>query len=403
MVTRKRHRLVFVRLALAALGFHAGMTRALGAEHDLPGGLGLATSGTLSLTYDDNALLGRRGQFLDSPAQGENRRKELATRQAIDIEVARSLGVDTRASLTGRFDFAKIRSSDELAGWDASSGASIDIGLPSRTRLFPQVNVVYHREQPEWTFRTIEPAVRAVRTLESGLLMDVVYRYSIQDFARRGNGIPERKNSYGNVDFRGHRATLDLRQWLGRRLRLNVRGEAWTATYGGHISATLADYAGLSEGQERADRGGGVLGEVLHAPRSWLLLSAGVRYDRNDSNGNAFTFWDVRAIGSALLSLRERHSLFAQLDYGRYDFPNEHFDRRYANTRVDFRREVVALYRFAATERFKLEAVFRRIDAISSDCSSFNPLRDASGLPVYSRSYSCYGRTRMETSARWEF
>lgn len=389
-----------VRLAIATVLFASS---ALAATHDLSKGLDLTAAARMDLRYDDNALLGRRGQFLDAPGAPLGREDDVAAVQAVELEIARRLWRSSRLVLGSRFELARLRQTDELAGYDAGANLGFEQRFGPGAEIAPTVGLLYHREEPQWSHRTLEPGLRARYTLPSGLLAELRYRFTRQDFAGSADGTAEPKNSYANVDFRGHRAEIDLRQWFLHWLRLNIVGDFQAAEYAGNLNTNLADYAGLEAGTERSDVGAGATGAAAVLPWETLLLSVGSRYEVNRSNSDAFTFWAVHGLASALWTLHRGHALYADLDYGRYEFPDEQFDRRFTNTRLDLRRDVSAVYRFEPIEPLRVEIALRRIDNVSNDCAAFDPRRDAFGLPVYSRSYSCYGRTRVEASVRWEF
>ncbi|MEK6608778.1 MAG: hypothetical protein AABZ30_14050 [Myxococcota bacterium] len=389
-----------VRLAITTALFASG---ASAATHDLSGGLDLTAAARVGVLYDDNALLGRRGQFLDAPGAPRGREDDVAAVQAVELDLGRRLRRSSRVTLGSRFELAQLRQTDELAGYDVATSLGLEQRFGPGVELAPVFGLLYHREEPQWSHRTLEPGLRARYTFPSGLMAELRYRFTRQDFARAADGTAEPKNSYANVDFRGHRAEIDLRQWFLHWLRLNIASDFQAAEYAGNLNTNLADYAGLDAGTERKDVGAGATGAVAIVPWAPLLFSVGSRYEVNRSNSDAFTFGAIHGLASALWTLHRGHALYADLDYGRYAFPDEQFDRRFTNTRLDWRRDVSAVYRFEPIEPLRAEVAIRRIDSVSNDCAAFDPRRDAFGLPVYSRSYSCYGRTRVEASVRWEF
>ncbi|MBI2388555.1 MAG: hypothetical protein HYV09_02965 [Deltaproteobacteria bacterium] len=355
----------------------------------------------LTAAYDDNPLLGRRGQFLGS-LLGAKTPPDYAALPSTDARLDVRLGGHDRLRATGKYELARLRTTKELVGWDATAGVAYEKSFARADKLTPSVTFVHHREQPEWSFRAFETKVVGVYTLGGGVIVEGRWRWNTQSFGRYEGGRAPAKNSYANIDSRGHHFELELRHWASRRVRLRALHEVSTTAYDGNLSVTLADYAGLSAGVERHDIGSSSTVEIMAAPVHDLVLTFGARYEVNDSNSPAFLYRAVHALGTALVALGEGHAVYAQVGAGRYTFPENRFDRRYSNTRQDFRSDVALVYRWDASEHLRIELAVRRVDATSNDCASFSPERDPSGLPVYSRSYSCYARTRAEMSARWE-
>lgn len=394
------HRLLVVRLA--ALVWLLRESGAVAGELELPGGVRLVLGTRFALAYDDNALLGRRGQFLSSIG-GRGAQSDVATLLGVDLNASRALGEHDRLDFAGRFQANELREIQALAGYDAVARATLDHALDRRAHLVPEIKIVYHTESDDWTYRLVEPALRASYAFRSGPIVELRYHFIAQDFAHYASGQAQLKNSYANIDVRSHVVELDARLWHSSRLRTNVIADFMASDYGGNLNKNLADYAELTTGTSRVDRGAGVTAALLFSPEWPLVVSLGARAEVNWSNSPAFTFWAAHGLGEVLWKLWGRHALYVQLDVARYDLWREHFDRRYTNTRIDFRSDVAAVYRYQATEDLRFEIAYRRQDALSNDCLDFDPQRDELGLPVYSRSYSCYRRDRLEISMRCEF
>jgi hypothetical protein len=49
-----------------------------------------------------------------------------------------------------------------------------------------------------------------------------------------------------------------------------------------------------------------------------------------------------------------------------------------------------------------MELAYLGIGSASNDCTAFSPERDELGLPVYSRSYSCFAQNRAELTVTYE-
>lgn len=357
-------------------------------------GFDVTAGARLAVSYDDGPLVGRRGQFLGAVASSEEQR-DFAVVPRLDLSLGRRLGWGNSVTAEARIERPVYRTIEDLTALDATLRLTVDEHL-GELKLSPGLGLRFHGELPEWSYRIVEPALAASYTFDFGLMAAVSYRFTAQRFARTAGGNAQPRNSYANIDFQGHVAELDLRLWPLQGLRLRLVTDVHSTWYGNNTSTTLADYVDLSPGSPRMDRGGGATVEVLVAPFAALLVSAGARREIAGSNSDAFRFDALHGLGTAFLTLGGRHSLYAAVDYGRYDFPDARFDRRYDNTRQDFRREVRLAYTFELSETARAQVSFRRDDAVSNDCADFDPERDANGLPVYSKSYSCYGRTRAE-------
>lgn len=399
MVSRALPRCVLAGgVAFATL--HAA-SAATAAPHELTRDIDLSAAAWLAFAYDDNPLLGRRGQFLNAAITKGSRQVDLAALQAVDAQVGWRVASADRASVRGRYELAELRTTEELQGYDAMVVAAYDKSLSPGARVTPSVRGIYHQEQPDWSFRAVEPRVSATYVYDSGLMAELRYTYTREQFGVS----PDHplKNSYANIDFCGHDVELDHRQWFGRRVRGRLLQDLWTGGYAGNLSANLADYAGLRQGERRRDAGAGATAEIGFAPARAVFFTVGGRYEVNASNSDAFRYHAAHALASVLVVVRRDHTVFAQIDAGRYAYPDERFDRRFVDTRRDQRWDASLVYRFDAAERLRFELSALHIEGASNDCIYFSPERDAVGLPVYSRSYSCYARTRVEASARWEF
>ncbi len=377
------------------------------AEITLPGELHMTGTAEMGFSYDDNPLLGRRGQFLDSP-QGGSRgggETDIALRNAVELDVFRRLGgVGDRISATGRFELARLRTEDQLRGYSAAGSVAYRVTIGETGSLEPDVRLVYQRDQPEWSYRAVQPGLAAGYSFDCGLLTRLRYRFTTQEYAKFKNGRPEPKNSYGNIDVDSHFADLELKLWHTQWLRSQLTFDVQAARYDGNLNTNLADYAGLEPGTARKDIGAGVTAAVLVAPvLHGLLVSPGLRLEMNDSNSDSFTYRAGHLLLNALWNVAERHRFFVRWDYSTYDFPDAVFDRRFSNTRRDFRQEITASYRFAATDAITAELVYRRAESTSNDCAAFDPQRDEFGLPVFSRSFSCFEQNRVGLTLKYAF
>lgn len=384
-------------LALAAVDASAAASGGA-AGHRLPGEVSLFAAVGAGVSYDDNALLGRRGQFLDSQVAGRTgggREADVATRQLVMLGLARRFGRRDEVSLEARAELSRLRTVSELRGYDVSSNVAYSWAPVDHVRIEPSGRVIYHREQAEWSYRSVRPRMSAGWLLASGLAAESTYQFTRQQFARLAAGEPQLKQSYANIDARSHAASLGLRRWFGPRVRPDLVAGFEAASYDGNLNGNLADYAGLAPGTERRDLGGGVTAAVLVLPARRLILAPGGRVEVNVSNSNPYSFRAAHALAGALWEPWDGHALYAQVDLSRFDFPHERFDRRYLNTRIDYRRDIKIAYRYQATDGLRAELLYGRMDSTSNDCMDFDPRRDELGLPVFSRSYSCFDQNRV--------
>lgn len=392
-----------VPLAVAAVAAACSSRPAAATKLELPGGASLRATTEAAVSYDDNALLGRRGQFVGSAAgpAGGGRRADLAFRPSVEVELVRRFAAHDELTLAGYGSLTMLRTSPELRGYRLASSASYSKALGTSGRLAPSARLIYHREQDEWTFRSVEPQVSGRYLADFGLAAELTYRFTLRQFARYQSGTPQPKNSYGNVDAQSHVVEVDLRMWHGSHLRPSIAADIQATRYSGNLTANLEEYSGLPQGSQRSDLGGGVTASLLVLPLPELLLTPAVRYEDNRSNSTPFAYWAALAMLSVLWEPWPGHALYAEIDIGRFDFPKERFDRRYSNTRLDFRRDLKAAYRFGGRVGLGAELALYHLASVSNDCSAFSPLRDELGLPVYSRSYSCFDQNRAELVLRY--
>lgn len=390
-------------LATAFLGASLALAqgRALAREEaDFPWGFDVRTAGSVGFTYDDNAMLGRQGQFLSSGGRSGRETGISVPRVGLELEIGRDLDEGDRFSLGSRVELGLAHTVEELAGYDFTAAASYRKTIGPDGMIVPELRFAYRAQEAAWTNRVFQPRIRARYFFDFGLIAELRYRFTAIQFARQENGRPDPKNSYGNIDRLTHTAELDLRLWLHPMVRAQIILDFQAAEYEGALADRLADYVGLLD-EDRSDVGIGFTASVLVTPLPELLLTPGVRCEANWSNSVPFNFNACRLLVNGLLRIAEQHSVTVRFEYGRYNFPDEQFDRRYVNTRVDFRRTIAVGYRVEIGDQLVLDVRYRRLDSVSNDCADFDPARDARGLPINSRSFSCFDDNRLEAVFRF--
>lgn len=397
MVTA-RHWLAFPALGALTLFCRAAV---FAAERELTRELALTLGAELTTTYDDNALLGRRGQFLDSASGAQ--KTDVAGLLSLDLNANARVAKRHRVTLASWFTGGWLRQTEKLAGFDFAAAVGFETTLAPGAEIVPELRFANHGESTDWTYRIFQPGLRARFTFRSGLMLLLRYQYSTQEFAKFESGAAAAKTSYGNIDLKSHVIELDLRIWQGRKVRWNLALDFQALEFAGNLALNLSDYAHLQPGKIRADQGIGATLALALVPSARWFISLGSRGEWNQSNSSAFTFRAAHALAEARWTFVDRHSFYAQADVGWYDFYLERFDTRFTNTRSDARAGLTAAYRFQVTTDLRVELVYRRQSASSNDCEAFDPERDDQGLPVYSRSYSCFARNRGEVSVRYEF
>jgi hypothetical protein len=332
-------------------------------------------------SVNDNALLGRRGQFVGQKVT------DYANVVRLRHESGYRIAHNTRLVGIGEAVILGLRSREELRSADVLVDLSLEQGVGDTARIIPELAAVYHPEaSTDWSFWLVRPSLRAELPPLAGLLTDLRYEFSWQDFSGDAPRL-----TFGNLDNRGHRGEVRLRYWLRDDWRLAVTYRIDVFTFSGNLlwsGAPLAAFVGLPEGTERQDITNTVQPEISYVAGGSLVLTLGYRFEDSRSNSAAFTYRAHRAIGAGYWEITDRHILFAEVRYGRYDFHSFQFDSRYRNTRSDFRLDVAANYRFVLNDRFYLQARYGLLSNDSNDSIDFNP--------GTSLSFSTFSQNRFE-------
>ena len=333
------------------------------------------------VVINDNALLGRRGQFV-----GE-RSTDYANVLRWRHESGYRLAPSTRLVGIGEATLLALRSQEELRSADFLVDVSLEQGIGDTARLIPELAGVYHPEASrDWGFWLVRPGLRAELPPLAGVLTDLRYEFSLQEFF---GDAPRR--TFGNLDNRGHRGEVRLRYWLGSDWRLALTYRIDVFTFSSNLlwsDPPLVAFVGLPEGTERQDFTNVVQPEVSYLAGGSLVLTLGYRFEDNRSNSPAFRYRAHRTMAVGYWEVTDRHIAFTEVRYGIYDFYSFQFDSRYRNTRSDLRLDVAANYRFVVNDSFYLQARYGLLLNDSNDSINFNP--------GTSLSFSTFSQNRFE-------
>jgi len=339
------------------------------------------TEAGTGVIVNDNALLGRRGQFVGQKVT------DYANVLRLRNESGYRLGRNTRLVGIGEATILGFRSREELRSADFLLDVSLERGIGDTARVIPELAAVYHPEaSSDWSFWLVRPALRVELPPLAGLLTDIRYEFSWQDFSGDAPRL-----TFGNLDNRGHRGEVRLRYWLRNDWRLALTYRIDVFTFSSNLlwsDPPLAAFVGLPEGTERRDITNMAQPEVSYVAGDSLVLTLGYRFEDSRSNSAAFTYRAHRVVGAGYWEITDRHIVFAEVRYGRYDFHSFQFDSRYRNTRSDLRLDVAANYRFVLNDHFYLQARYGLLSNDSNDSSDFNP--------GTSLSFSTFSQNRFE-------
>jgi len=339
------------------------------------------TEAGTGVIVNDNALLGRRGQFVGQKVT------DYANVLRLRNESGYRLGRNTRLVGIGEATILGFRSREELRSADFLLDVSLERGIGDTARVIPEIAAVYHPEaSSDWSFWLVRPALRVELPPLAGLLTDIRYEFSWQDFSGDAPRL-----TFGNLDNRGHRGEVRLRYWLRNDWRLALTYRIDVFTFSSNLlwsDPPLAAFVGLPEGTERQDFTNVVQPEVSYLAGGSLVLTLGYRFEDNRSNSPAFRYRAHRTMAVGYWEVTDRHIAFTEVRYGIYDFYSFQFDSRYRNTRSDLRLDVAANYRFVVNDSFYLQARYGLLLNDSNDSINFNP--------GTSLSFSTFSQNRFE-------
>lgn len=336
-------------------------------------------------SFDDNATLGRRGQFR------AQKRTDYAGDLGFDLVLTRPFGGEGRLILDSNLNLSRLRTFEGRRGYEAATRASFERNLGSRAGIAPELTALYHREKDdEWTFRSFAPGIAASYDFDMGLMSRIRYAFTLEQFPPGGT-----RNSYGNIGAKASNGEMDLKLWQNRDLRHRLVTSMETASYRANLSRTLSEYAELETGEERSDVTFAAREELMLVLTDRLVLTPALEVEENRSNSDAFTYRAVRPLLDFYFRAGRSHELFASAAYGRFDFFRERFDPRFENTREDFRLEWTAHYRMEVREGLHVRMTYRHLGNDSNDSTDFDPL--------VSRSFSTYTQNRIESQVIYAF
>lgn len=334
---------------------------------------------SLGALLDDNAFLGRRGQIIAGP--------ELDVVNLVGLRHESGYRVDRglRVVGVGSANFAVVRLQEPLRGADFLLRLSVERALGNTARVVPEVAVASHLDATvPFSFFAVRPALRAELPPLGGLLTDLRYELSSQDFTGDAPRL-----TFANLDNTSHRGEARLRHWLGDAFRLALTYRVDVFSFSSNLSPDprLAAFVGLPPDIGRVDLVN-VLQPELTVLFDTFIVTLGYRLEDNRSNSDAFTFVGHRGIASAYWEPSDSHILFGELRVGRADFYRFRFDSRYRDTRADLRLDAAASYRFVIDDHLYLQGRYSFLSNDSNDALDFNP--------ATSLSFSTFRQNRIE-------
>lgn len=335
---------------------------------------------------NDNALLGRRGQFV------LERITDVALVLHARDESAYQLDPETRLVGIAQLISYPLRTERELRNAEGLADVSVERALGGG-RLMPGLVAIYHLEdESEWSFWSLAPRIQYELPPIYGVLATAGYRYTRQDFA---TDLPRR--TFANVDNTSHRGELNVRLWPRSNVRVGAIYTLERLEFSPDLDYSIqsvAAFVGLPQGESRRDVTNAVQPEVAWV-RDGLVLGLGYRFEDSHSNSDAFTYISHRAVAIAYWEPCKGHSLFVDARYGPYGFFRFHFDPRFVDTRHDTRLDVVANYRYVVSSHLYAQARYTRVRNVSNDSVEFDP--------ITSLSFSTFAQNRIELSVLGTF
>jgi hypothetical protein len=350
---------------------------------------------SVGVLYDDNAALGRRGQF------GADQVYDVTSILGVDSRLQTDIRRTVRFVLTGKLRAEEARWRQYLRNTDISVKPALELDLSANMTLTPSVNFKLHRETEEiWGYLEVAPSLLFMVYTKVGLIFEASY-----DFTATRYDSDELTNTYANVNRLSHLAKLRLKIWQTQRIRWGVKLEAEHQTFDNNIEEKLAhimfapidDFENPDLVVDPYDRKDVFLRaelEFLFLARKDFAVALGYRFEWDMSNLDPF---NNRSHGPrlALVFSRGIHQVFGEARLSMVDFYDFRYDTRFSNTRKDLKLEGFATYQITINEVIKLGAKVTFLSNFSNDARD-----DDNGVPFFdprhSRSYSRYQGTRIE-------
>ncbi len=364
----------------------------------------VSTELTLGALFDNNAALGRRGQF------GADAVVDVTSVVGARTDLVTTLGKRARFTLFGKLRSEEGRWRQYLRNTELTLKPGFDIDLTKMMTLRPELSFKLHREVEEiWGYLEVKPGLTYTLHTKRGVILEAGYNFTASIYDSHAL-----TNTYANVDKLAHLGTLALKIWQTQFVRWQIKGEVEHQTYDHNLDFKLARimFAPIEEyndpdvdervvPRDRKDLIARGELEFLTVPWKFFGLAVGYRFEFDNSNLDAFQSISHGPRLAAVFRMG-RHEAFLEGRVTFYDFYRFRFDVRYQDTRKDMKTELFAAYQFAITKSLKigLKATFLRND--SNDAATF-PDGTYRFNPDLSRSYSLYQGTRIEAylTYRW--
>ncbi|MFH2005005.1 MAG: hypothetical protein ABI333_00330 [bacterium] len=357
----------------------------------------------LGVLYDDNAALGRRGQF------GADQVYDVTSVLGVNSRIQTDLRDTIRFVLTGKLRSEEGRWRQYLRNTDVQLKPSFEFDVSKNLTLTPSLSFKLHRETEEiWGYLEFTPSLSFILYTTKGLVIEGGY-----DFKATLYDSNELTNTYANVDQLSHLAKLKVKIWAHKKLRLSVKAEVEHQSFGDNIEEKLADIMFLPIEQfedpnkvavpwKRKDLF--VRGELsaLFLAHKYVGIAIGYNVEYDHSNIDAFDAFSHGPRLAAVLATK-KHEAFVEGRLSFYDFMHFRFDTRYEDTRKDLKLEAFGSYAYKITDAWKVGLKVTFLSNFSNDA-----LTNADGSfrfdPRHSRSYSRYQGTRIEAmlSYTWD-
>jgi len=362
-----------------------------------------STEFQLGILYDDNAALGRRGQF------GADQVYDLTSVLGVNSRIQMDLKKTIRFVLTGKLRSEEGRWRQYLRNTDVQLKPTFEFDASKNLTLTPSVNFKLHRETEDiWGYLELTPSLSFILYTKVGLVLEGGY-----DFTATAYDSDELTNTYANIDRLSHLAKLKVKIWPSKKLRLSVKAEVEYQTFGDNIEEKLGDimFLPIEEFEDpnkvavpwkRKDLF--VRGELdaLLLAHKYVGIALGYKVEIDWSNIDAFDTFSHGPRLAAVLATK-RHEAFIEGRLSFYDFRHFRFDTRYSDTRKDIKLEAFGSYAYTITDGLKVGLKVTFLSNFSNDA-----LLNADGSfrfdPRHSRSYSRYQGTRIEAmlSYTWD-
>lgn len=350
---------------------------------------------SLGVLYDDNAALGRRGQF------GADQVYDVTSILGIDSRLQTDIRKTLRFVLTAKLRSEEGRWRQYLRNTDVSVKPALEVDLGDNMTLTPSVSLKLHRESEEiWGYLEAAPSLLFILYTKVGLVFEASY-----DFMATSYDSDALTNTYANTDRFSHLAKVRFKVWQTQKIRWGVKVEAEHQTFDDNIEEKLAHimFAPIDDFEDpdlevdpykrkdlflRADL------EFLMVARKDFAFALSYRFEWDKSNLDPFNSWS-HGPRLALVFSRGIHQIYGEARVSFYDFFDFRYDTRFADTRRDIKLEGFATYQVTFMDVLKVGAKVTFLSNFSNDSQ-----KDEAGVPYFdprhSRSYSRYQGTRIE-------